>query len=224
MDPRADDPESPISGHWVHDHFRLPHRHHPHQPGPRPDQGAPADRQGAPAADRPRGLRGLYSTCGACPRPTTTCSSSSAPPLSGRRSARWPARSPRSAGPTTVRSGPRPDWPPRRCGSSAPAGAWPSSSTPATAAERSIAHFSATHGITSATAWTAALILMALSEATMRTSILGWRFYRLGGGAAVAPSAPSATPAPAPSRPVSFPPVRTRVPVSAGTRDHDGQQ
>lgn len=81
----------------------------------------------------------------------------------------------------------------------------------------SVAHFSATHGITSATAWTAALILMALSEATMRTSILGWRFYRLGGGTAVAPSATSTTPASAPSRPVSFPPVRTRVPVSAGT-------
>ncbi|HWD56491.1 MAG TPA: hypothetical protein VG346_15310 [Acidimicrobiales bacterium] len=78
----------------------------------------------------------------------------------------------------------------------------------------SIAHFSASHGITSATAWTAALILMALSEATMRTTVLGWRFYSLGGGAAVAPSAP----APAPADLVSFPPVRTRVPVSAGTR------
>ena len=43
----------------------------------------------------------------------------------------------------------------------------------------SIAHFSAAHGITSAAAWTAALILMALSEATMRTAVLGWRFYRL---------------------------------------------
>jgi hypothetical protein len=79
----------------------------------------------------------------------------------------------------------------------------------------SVAHFSATHGITSATAWTAALILMALSEATMRTSILGWRFYRLGGGAPVAPSATSSTPTPAPSGPASFPPVRNQVPVSA---------
>jgi hypothetical protein len=82
----------------------------------------------------------------------------------------------------------------------------------------SVAHFSASHGITSATAWTAALILMALSEATMRTSILGWRFYRLGGGAAVAPSATSPAPTPAPSSPASFSPVRSRVPVSAGTR------
>jgi hypothetical protein len=87
----------------------------------------------------------------------------------------------------------------------------------------SVAHFSASHGITAASAWTAALILMALSEATTRTAILGWRFYRLGGGAAVtsprpAAAAPVPTPAPAPSGPASFPPVRSRVPVSAGTR------
>ncbi|HUE07356.1 MAG TPA: hypothetical protein VMP41_08000 [Acidimicrobiales bacterium] len=84
----------------------------------------------------------------------------------------------------------------------------------------SVAHFSASHGITSAAAWTAALILMALSEATTRTAILGWRFYRLGGGAAVTASATSSgsTAAPAPSGPASFPPLRCQVPVSAGMR------
>jgi hypothetical protein len=38
-----------------------------------------------------------------------------------------------------------------------------------------IEHFSAAHSITSVTAWTSALILMALCEAVVRTSILGWR-------------------------------------------------
>ena len=38
-----------------------------------------------------------------------------------------------------------------------------------------IGRFSAAHSITSASAWTAALILMALSEATFRTGILAWR-------------------------------------------------
>ncbi len=38
-----------------------------------------------------------------------------------------------------------------------------------------IQHFSVAHSITSGTAWTGALILMALSEAVCRTSILGWR-------------------------------------------------
>ena len=38
-----------------------------------------------------------------------------------------------------------------------------------------IEHFSAAHNITSASAWTAALILMALSEAVCRTGILAWR-------------------------------------------------
>jgi hypothetical protein len=80
----------------------------------------------------------------------------------------------------------------------------------------SVAHFSATHGITSATAWTAALILMALSEATMRTSILGWRFYSLGGGASVGPSGARSTSGPTQSGSAALPPVRTRVPVSAG--------
>jgi hypothetical protein len=39
----------------------------------------------------------------------------------------------------------------------------------------SIEHFSAAHAISAATAWTAALILMAISEATVRTSVLAWR-------------------------------------------------
>ncbi|HEY6471975.1 MAG TPA: hypothetical protein VIY26_03715 [Acidimicrobiales bacterium] len=86
----------------------------------------------------------------------------------------------------------------------------------------SIAHFSATHGITSLTAWTAALILMALSEATMRTAILGWRFYSHGGGAALAPPVASSTALPTQPGPVSFPPVRSRVPVSAGARSMMG--
>lgn len=38
-----------------------------------------------------------------------------------------------------------------------------------------ITHFSTTHGITSATAWTAALILMALSEVVVRTAVLARR-------------------------------------------------
>jgi hypothetical protein len=38
-----------------------------------------------------------------------------------------------------------------------------------------IAHFSAAHSITTLTAWTSALILMALSEAVVRTGVLGWR-------------------------------------------------
>jgi len=38
-----------------------------------------------------------------------------------------------------------------------------------------IERFSAAHSITSASAWTAALILMALSEAVCRTGILAWR-------------------------------------------------
>jgi hypothetical protein len=38
-----------------------------------------------------------------------------------------------------------------------------------------IEHFSATHSITSVAAWTSALILMALSEAVLRTGVLAWR-------------------------------------------------
>jgi hypothetical protein len=40
---------------------------------------------------------------------------------------------------------------------------------------RAIEHFSEAHSITSTAAWTSALILMALSEALVRTGILGWR-------------------------------------------------
>jgi hypothetical protein len=83
-----------------------------------------------------------------------------------------------------------------------------------------IAHFSATHGITSATAWTSALILMALSEATMRTGVLAWRSGLLTQGAARAlGTTASAAPVPAAtSRPLSFPPVRSRTPVTSGVR------
>jgi hypothetical protein len=40
---------------------------------------------------------------------------------------------------------------------------------------RAIERFSAAHSITAATAWTAALILMAISEAVVRTGVLAWR-------------------------------------------------
>jgi hypothetical protein len=65
-----------------------------------------------------------------------------------------------------------------------------------------IAHFSATHGITSATAWTSALILMALSEATTRTGVLTWRSGLLfqGAGRSLGTSAPSAPVPPVSSR------------------------
>jgi hypothetical protein len=55
-----------------------------------------------------------------------------------------------------------------------------------------VAHFSATHGITSETAWTAALILMALSEVVVRTGVLAWRSGLLSEGAvrALGPAAP----------------------------------
>jgi hypothetical protein len=38
-----------------------------------------------------------------------------------------------------------------------------------------VERFSAAHSITAVSAWTAALILMALSEAVVRTGVLGWR-------------------------------------------------
>ena len=84
-----------------------------------------------------------------------------------------------------------------------------------------IEHFSAGHGITSVTAWSTALILMALSEATMRTGVLAWRSGLLKDGAAralgtSASAAPVAPAPPASIRPVSFPPVRSRTTVSAG--------
>ena len=60
---------------------------------------------------------------------------------------------------------------------------------------------------------------MALSEATMRTGILGWRSGLLTPGAAralgTAPPAPAAPVPPVTSRP-SFPPVRSLTPVTSG--------
>ncbi len=53
-----------------------------------------------------------------------------------------------------------------------------------------IAHFSATHAITTAAAWTTGLVLMALVEVVSRTAVLGWKAYgkqareRLSGGLA----------------------------------------
>ena len=85
-----------------------------------------------------------------------------------------------------------------------------------------IAHFSAAHGITSATAWTAALILMALSEVVVRTGVLAWRSGLLSDGAARALGTAAAAPAmvpPASSRPAaaSSVPSRTLVPSGAGS-------
>jgi hypothetical protein len=84
----------------------------------------------------------------------------------------------------------------------------------------SVAHFSAAHGITSAAAWTAALILMALSEASLRTAVLGWRFYSLHEGSpfATPASATAASSPAAPAAPASFPPIRSQIPVSSGAR------
>jgi hypothetical protein len=42
-----------------------------------------------------------------------------------------------------------------------------------------IERFSATHGITSSEAWTAALVLMALCEVVARVAIIAWRGYSL---------------------------------------------
>jgi hypothetical protein len=89
-----------------------------------------------------------------------------------------------------------------------------------------IARFSATHGITSVTAWTSALILMALAEATVRTGVLGWRSGLLSPAAAQTlgrsrtpgRSAHIAVP-PVPQGPAasaSFPPVRSRTAVPSG--------
>jgi hypothetical protein len=84
----------------------------------------------------------------------------------------------------------------------------------------SIMHFSASHGISSAETWTAALILMALSEVVMRTSVLAWRSYSLRQGSPFATTgSPSGSSTPsAPSSAVSFPPVRSRTPVVTGLR------
>jgi hypothetical protein len=85
-----------------------------------------------------------------------------------------------------------------------------------------VAHFSASHGITSVTAWTSALILMALSEATVRTGVLAWRSGLLSQGAtrALGVSSPAApvSPGPAATAPVAFPPVRSRTTVLSGVR------
>ena len=86
-----------------------------------------------------------------------------------------------------------------------------------------IAHFSAGHGITSVTAWSSALILMALSEATMRTGVLAWRSGLLSDRLAramgtSASTAPVTAAPPASIRPVSLPPVRSRTTVSSGQR------
>jgi hypothetical protein len=77
-----------------------------------------------------------------------------------------------------------------------------------------IAHFSATHGITSAKAWTATLILMALSEAVMRTTVLGWRFSRLHEGSPLART----TSAEVPTGQVLSAPAPTRTPALSGMR------
>jgi hypothetical protein len=82
----------------------------------------------------------------------------------------------------------------------------------------SILHFSSAHGITSATAWTAALILMALSEATMRTGVLGWRFHSLAGHRSFANATRPPVSEPAPTDAAQFPPVRSRIPVASGVR------
>jgi hypothetical protein len=86
----------------------------------------------------------------------------------------------------------------------------------------SIMHFSAAHGITSAEAWTAALILMALSEVVMRTAVLAWRTYTVHPGAPVASSSATTPSAPTPSTPDSFRPVRTRTPLASGLRSMMG--
>jgi hypothetical protein len=60
-----------------------------------------------------------------------------------------------------------------------------------------IGQFSVAHHITSVSAWTAALILMALSEAALRTGILAWRnlaLRRVAAGATVSPTPASRRP------------------------------
>jgi len=92
----------------------------------------------------------------------------------------------------------------------------------------SIMHFSASHGITSAEAWTAALILMALSEVVMRTAVLALRTYTLHQDAPFASSStttPTSTTTPdvaSSSSATSFPPVRSRTPLVSGLRSMMG--
>ena len=66
-----------------------------------------------------------------------------------------------------------------------------------------VERFSATHGITAVSAWTAALILMALSEAVCRTGILAWRSTTVRRQAPVAVASGSATRPPRPAVGVS---------------------
>ena len=54
--------------------------------------------------------------------------------------------------------------------------------------ERTIAHFSAAHAITTGQAWVAALVLMAIGEALARTAVLAARAYRPSLHAPVAPA------------------------------------
>ncbi len=49
----------------------------------------------------------------------------------------------------------------------------------------SIERFSIAHSITSSDTWTAALVLMALAEVVSRVVVIGFRAYRLGGGASL---------------------------------------
>jgi hypothetical protein len=70
-----------------------------------------------------------------------------------------------------------------------------------------IERFSVQHSITAATAWTAALVLMAISEALVRTGVLAWRGHTVqrdhrSQGDLLAPTfgaAPAPAPAPAPA-------------------------
>jgi hypothetical protein len=72
-----------------------------------------------------------------------------------------------------------------------------------------IERFSATHSITSVSAWTAALILMALSEAVCRTGILAWR------STVVRRTAPAG---------VNVNLLAAQVPVAVGSGVHDGER
>ncbi|HUA94589.1 MAG TPA: hypothetical protein VMB82_03590 [Acidimicrobiales bacterium] len=66
----------------------------------------------------------------------------------------------------------------------------------------SLMRFSQAHGITSAEAWTAALILMALSEVVMRTAVLAWRSSILRQGSPLGtPALSSSGPAPSATAP-----------------------
>src|SRR6202044_372579 len=55
-----------------------------------------------------------------------------------------------------------------------------------------VEHFSTSHAITTVSAWTDALILMALCEAVIRTAIIGWRAAAVRRRAAAAGNTPCA--------------------------------